>query len=204
MGDERSDEQLLLAMANDPDAFEEFYRRHIGKVMTFAVRRSTNPEDVADLVSAVFLAAIRSTARFDPERGPAIPWLLGIAAHEQARALRQRRREANAIERLKGRALLDEEDHERLTARIDAARLAPQVQNALSTLTRVERQMVELTSLEQLTPTQAAAALHIRPATARMRLNRGRKKLRRALGESDIDFEPGRATTVQPDAGRWA
>lgn len=201
MADDRSDEQLLLVMAEDPDAFEEFYRRHIGKVIGFAVRRCTNAEDVADLVSAVFLQAIHSTSGFDPERGSAVPWLLGIAAHEQARTRRRRWREAAAIDRLEGRALLDEEDHERLAARIDAARLAPRVRDALRALTPMERQMVELTSLEELTPAEAAAALRIRPSTARMRLSRGRKKLRRALGDLEIGFSPARATTVQPDAG---
>lgn len=147
-----------MAMAADPDAFEEFYRRSIGRVVGFAVRRCSNADDVADLVSAVFLQAITSTSGFDPSRGAAVPWLLGIAAHEQARALRCRRREATAMDRLRGRALLDEEDHERLTARIDAAR-APRLRQALEALTPLERQMVELTSLDELTPTEAAVIL---------------------------------------------
>ncbi len=201
---ERSDEQLLLVMAKDPAAFEEFYRRHIAKVMAFAVRRCARPEDVADLVSAVFLAAISSTSRFDPERGRAVPWLLGIAAHESARTYRRRRREAAAMERLKGRTLLDDDDHERLAARIDAARLAPRVRDALMALTGTERQMVELTSLEQLTPAEAAVALGIRPSTARMRLNRARKKLQRALGDSESTFLPRSGNTVRPDAGCWS
>ena len=70
-------------------------------------------------------------------------------------------------------------------------------------LTRVERQMVELTSLEQLTPIEAAVALGIRPSTARMRLNRARKKLRSTLGGSEATFLPARGTTVQPEAGCW-
>lgn len=201
MTEDPSDEDLLLVMAEDPDAFEQFYLRHIDKVMGFAVRRCANPEDVADLVSAVFLQAIDSTSRFDPERGRAVPWLLGIAAHEQARTFRRRRRQAVAIERLKGRALLGEDDQERLAARIDAARLAPHVRVALTALTRIERQMVELTSLEQLTPIEAALALGIRPSTARMRLNRARKKLRSTLGGSEATFLPARGTTVQPEAG---
>lgn len=188
-----------MAMAADPDAFEEFYRRSIGKVVGFAVRRCSNADDVADLVSAVFLQAITSTSGFDPRRGAAVPWLLGIAAHEQARALRCRRREATAMDRLRGRALLDEEDHERLTARIDAARMAPRLRQALEALTPLERQMVELTSLDGLTPTEAAVVLGIRPSTARMRLNRGRRKLRRSLDDVEANLLAGPATTFQPD-----
>ena len=51
MTEDLSDEHLLLVMAEDPDAFEQFYLRHIDKVMGFAVRRCANPDDVADLVS---------------------------------------------------------------------------------------------------------------------------------------------------------
>ena len=181
MEDSRSDEDLLTTMATDPDAFEEFYRRHIGKVMGFAVRRCTTPEEVADLAATVFLAVIDAAPRFDSKLGRAVPWLLGIAAKEQARDVRRRGREAKALARLRGRELLEDADHLRLEEQIDAARLAPQVRVAMAALPRAEREMIELTSLDGLTPAEAAAALGIRPSTARMRLNRGRKKLQRSL-----------------------
>ena len=198
MRDEPSDEDLLLSISTDPDAFEVLYRRHIGKILGFAVRRCGSPEEVADLVSAVFLQAIESAPRFDPQRGRAVPWLLGIAAHERARARRSRRRETRAIERLEGRELLDQEDHQRLAEQIDAARAAPRVREALDRLPPAERQMLELTSLDGLTPSEAAEVLRIRPATARMRLNRGRKKLRRVLGDSERTPSVGRHAAVRP------
>lgn len=112
-----------------------------------------------------------------------MPWLLGIAAHHHAWMLRHSEREARAFRRFAGRALLDRDDYQRLEDQIDAARLAPEVRRAIDALPPGERDVVELTGYEGLTPAEAAAALHIRPATARMRLNRGRKKLRRAMGD---------------------
>ncbi len=52
---ERSDEELLVAVAAGPGARAEFYRRHVAKVLGMGVRRFGNPEDVADFVATVFL-----------------------------------------------------------------------------------------------------------------------------------------------------
>ena len=43
---------------------------------------------VADLVSAVFLAAMQSAKRYDPAKAEAISWLFGIAANLLAIPLR--------------------------------------------------------------------------------------------------------------------
>ncbi|MBW3548679.1 MAG: RNA polymerase sigma factor [Actinobacteria bacterium] len=183
MGDQRLDEELVPLAGSDPAAFEELYRRTVAKVTGFAVRRCSTPEDVADLVAATYLAVIGSAHRFDPERGAALPWLLGIAAHQHAGRVRRSCRELAALGRLAGRSLLDQDDYQRLEEQIDAARLAPQLQSAIETLPVGERRVVELTGFDGLTLAAAAAALDIRPATARMRLSRGRRKLRRLLGD---------------------
>ncbi|HEV2071830.1 MAG TPA: RNA polymerase sigma factor [Acidimicrobiales bacterium] len=194
MGDQRLDELVPLAGC-DPAAFEQLYRRTVGRVTGFAVRRCTTPEDVADLVAATYLAVIGSAHRFDPARGAALPWVLGIAAHHHANGRRRSGREAAAVGRFAGRSLLDEDDYERLEEQLDAARLAPQLQSAIEALPAGERQVVELTGFEGLSLAAAAAALGIRPATARMRLSRGRRKLRRLLGDD------GNATQFGVDAG---
>lgn len=193
MGDRRLDEELVPLAGSDPAAFEELYRRTVGRVTGFAVRRCRTPEDVADLVAATYLAVIDSARRFDPERGAVLPWLLGIAAHQHAGALRRSRREDQAVSRLAGRSLLDEDDYQRLEQAIDAARLHPQLLSAIDALPAGERQVVELTGVNGLTLAAAAAALDIRPATARMRLSRGRKKLRRVVGDDALS--PSRRPT---------
>jgi Sigma-70 region 2 len=50
------DQELLgRVAAADPAAFQELYQRHVDQLIGFAVRRLSSPEEVADLVSAVFL-----------------------------------------------------------------------------------------------------------------------------------------------------
>jgi RNA polymerase sigma factor (sigma-70 family) len=190
-----TDEQLLARAGEDPAAFEEFYRRHVGKVVGFAVRRCSRPGEVPDLVAAVWLEVIESAHLFNPARGRAIPWLLGVTANLMASEARRSRREREAKARLAGRRVLDDDDYTRLEEEIDATGLSSNLRNAISMLPEGERAVVELVVLDELTPGQAAKILGILSATARMRLARGRAKLRRSL-PSFVVTAP--ATTPQP------
>lgn len=190
-----TDEQLLARAGEDPAAFEEFYRRHVGKVVGFAVRRCSRPGEVPDLVAAVWLEVIESAHLFNPARGRAVPWLLGVAANLMASEARRSRREREAKARLAGRRVLDDDDYTRLEEEIDATDLSSNLRNAISMLPEGERAVVELVVLDELTPGQAAKTLGILSATARMRLARGRAKLRRSL-PSFVVTAP--ANTPQP------
>lgn len=190
-----TDEQLLARAGKDPAAFEEFYRRHVGKVVGFAVRRCSRPGEVPDLVAAVWLEVIESAHLFNPARGRAVPWLLGVAANLMASEARRSRREREAKARLAGRRVLDDDDYTRLEEEIDATDLSSNLRNAISMLPEGERAVVELVVLDELTPGQAAKTLGILSATARMRLARGRAKLRRSL-PSFVVTAP--ANTPQP------
>jgi RNA polymerase sigma factor (sigma-70 family) len=175
---ERTDEELLRRIPNDPIAVEEFYRRHVRKITTFAVRRCATPEEVRDLVAAVWLEVIESAHRFNPQLGRAVPWLLAIASNLAASEARRRSREREAAVRLGGQRSLDEDDLARLEERLDAARHVRAMGDQLSRLPRGERAIADLVMLAGLSPTEAAIGLGISSATARMRLTRARKRLR--------------------------
>ncbi|HVM13866.1 MAG TPA: sigma-70 family RNA polymerase sigma factor [Egibacteraceae bacterium] len=178
--DGRSDQELVAQLARDADALEEFYRRHVDKVVGFASRRMATPDEVADLAAGVFLAVIDASDRYDPGRGEPVSWLLGIAANQVAAQRRRHARDRRLQERLCGRRLLDADDYERLEARIDAERAARRLYAALQDLPEGEREVMDLVGVEGLTPAAAASALGISPASARMRLARARRKLRRS------------------------
>jgi len=178
-----TEEQLLVQAGRDRAAFEEFYRRTVARVVAFAARRCSRPEEVPDLVAAIWLEVIASAHRFDPRPGRAVPWVLGVAAHVTASDARRRAREREAAERLAGRRVLDEDDVARLERAIDAAAIAPEARAAIEGLPPGERVVIELVAMEGLTQEEAARALGLRPAAARMRLARARRKLREALGD---------------------
>ena len=48
----------LRGIATDPDAFEAFYREHLGAIQRFVARRVHDPEQAADLTSDIFMTVI--------------------------------------------------------------------------------------------------------------------------------------------------
>jgi RNA polymerase sigma factor (sigma-70 family) len=121
---------------------------------------------------------MRSSHTFDPRRGTALRWLYGVASRQLANGARERARRVRAELRLAGQRLIEPDDLERIERQIDASAMARQLHRAMAALPPGEREVVELVVREALTPAQAAAALGIRPVTARVRLLKARRKLR--------------------------
>ena len=173
-----SDDGLLARARTDTDAFELFYRRHVERMIRFAARRAGDAHEVADLVADIFVAAIESVDRYDPRRGSAVAWLYGIANNVAADRWRGARRRGAAASRVAGRRLLDDDDVARIDARIDAERQRRELLEALGALPSPQREVLILVDVDGLEPAEAARALGIRPPNARMRLMRGRRRLR--------------------------
>jgi RNA polymerase sigma-70 factor (ECF subfamily) len=173
--------EQLRWIGTDPDLFEAFYREHVEDLQRFVARRVGDRERAADLTAEIFLAAIDSAHRYRPRRGTPKAWLYGIARVLVANDRRQRGRERAGEERLRGSALLDEEDTARMDARLDAAAQSRRLYAAMDRLPEAERAVLELVAIDELTVGEAAAAAGVRPVTARVRLHRARRKLRDEL-----------------------
>ena len=164
----------------DPDLFDAFYSEHVTDLQRFVARRVSDRERVADLTADIFLAAIDSAHRY--RGGTPKTWLYGIARAVVAEDWRRSARERDREERLRGSALLDEEEATRIEKRIDAAAGSRRLYQAMDCLGEDERAVLELVAIDELTVAEAAAAVGVRPVTARVRLHRARRKLRAELG----------------------
>jgi RNA polymerase sigma-70 factor (ECF subfamily) len=173
----------------DPQAFTEFYRAHVAGVLRFVTRRVDDPHVAADITSDVFQAVIESAAGYRPQRGGEAAWLYGITRNHIAAHVRQRAREAVRQQRLAGRRHLDADDIDRLEEQIDAARAARALYHRLEVLPSAERAVLELVTVDDMSVTEAAAVLGIRPGTARIRLFRARRALRSA-GTDRVPIDP--------------
>lgn len=80
--DPRTDGQLLIATAGDPEAFGIFYGRHVRGVLSFFRRRVGSAELALDLTAETFAAALEASPRYQPRPEPARGWLYGIAWNE--------------------------------------------------------------------------------------------------------------------------
>jgi RNA polymerase sigma-70 factor (ECF subfamily) len=89
-----SDEALVAGLAaGDPDATAVLVRRFEGRVYGLALSIARQPEAAAEVAQDAFVRAWRYAASFDPRRGSAAAWLLGIArnaALDHLRALGRR------------------------------------------------------------------------------------------------------------------
>ncbi len=172
------------AREGDTDAFAELVRRHQGLVYRTLIGLTSSAEEAEDGSQAVFVNAFRKirdfagAARFST-------WLTRIAIHEGLDRLRRRR----PTESLDAGTEEDEgfrpsnleswiEDPERLYAREEMRRI---VRQELGRLPVLYRTAVMLRDIEQLSTSEAAAALEIPAATLKTRLLRGRLMMREAL-----------------------
>ena len=173
----RSDLELLREVVTSPAALEAFYRRHVESVTRFLARRCRTPEDLADAVSATFLAVLVSARSYNPDLGSPRAWLFAIARNEalgQGRSLG--RREA-LRHRLNGNALLSSDDTDRLVELIDAELRSARLQETLSGASVGELELLHSMVSQDATVTEASISMGISSATGRKRLERLRRRV---------------------------
>jgi RNA polymerase sigma-70 factor, ECF subfamily len=181
----------LGAIDTDPDAFEDFYREHVEAVQRFVARRVPDPHLAADLTAEVFLAAIDSAHTYRPGSGRPIAWLFGVARNVVAAEHRRGARELRARSRLPAAGeLVEPDDLAGLCARIDAEAESRRLYQAMDRLSASQRAVLELVALDGLEVSEAARALGIRPAAARVRLHRARRHLQTELGPGEVEGTP--------------
>src|ERR1700729_2506270 len=175
--DPRTDGQLLVATAEDPEAFAVFYRRHVRGVLSFFRRRAGSAEVALDLTAETFAAALEASARYELRPEPARNWLYGIAWNKLHEA--QRRGYADdSVRRALGMApiLLTDEGIERIEALAGGAGL-----ELLDGLPAEQRDAVRARVIEGRGYDEIAADLSCSPSLVRKRVSRGLRRLRSDL-----------------------
>ncbi|SEL36497.1 RNA polymerase sigma factor [Streptacidiphilus jiangxiensis] len=162
----------------DPSGFAEFYEQNFAAILGFVTRRTDNVHLAADLTADIFLTALEQVESYDARRGTPAAWLYGIARNVLATHFRGSARERRAVSRIAGHRMLDEQDVAAIESRIDAARAARELTGLHAALSEPLRAVLDLVAVDGLTIREAAQALGISAATARMRLHRARKALK--------------------------
>jgi RNA polymerase sigma factor (sigma-70 family) len=181
--DPMEDSVLVQASQTDPQRFAELYDRHAPDIHRYVARR-LGDSAADDVVAETFLVAFRRRDRFDPSRGAARPWLYGIASnliagHRRSEVMQYRVLAKTAVDPVV------ESHHHRAEERVAAAAVTRQLGAALARLAKRDRDVLLLVAWESLTYDEVAQALGIPIGTVRSRLNRARKKVRKALGGVD-------------------
>jgi RNA polymerase sigma-70 factor (ECF subfamily) len=162
------------------DGFGEVFGRYAPAILRYAQRRLDSREAAQDVVSDTFTAAWRHWDR-RPAPEVLLPWLYAIAGN----AVRDQWRSAQR--------------QRRLTGRLSALRpagpsgdpgegvvLGRSISQALAALPEADREVLRLVAWEGQTDARTLGlALGVRPASARSRVLRARRRLRALLDEAD-------------------
>lgn len=179
----------------DPDAFEQLYRAHAGRLYTLIVRMVASAETAEDLLQEVFLNAYRKVSNFRGESSLGT-WLYRMAVN-------------HCLDYLRGRhgkmaRTTDSIDDEGM---VEPAAVAPLVASAISRLD-LERAIEQLPDgcrtafvlhdVEGFEHHEIATMLGISEGTSKSQVHKARMKLRAMLKGSKA--APPRALSAQ--AGR--
>lgn len=172
-----------LASGGNGQAFDVLLERHHGSIHRLCWSVLGDRPDADDATQETFVRAYQSLGRYDATRAFS-PWLRGIAAKVCLQSLRRRSRNTQRQTSLEAEFVEP--------AAPDAAetsRLAEEAVLALSRLEETYRLPLAMFYLEDASVAEMAEALDITPGAARVRLHRGREKLREMLidGSGDDD-----------------
>ncbi|MGV9308858.1 MULTISPECIES: RNA polymerase sigma factor [unclassified Nonomuraea] len=163
-----------------PEGFREIFDAYFEEIFRYVAQR-LGPDDAEDVVAETFLTAFRKRDRYDPERAGVRSWLYGIATNLIGK---HRRAEVRAL-RARGRMAADRDVSglaDVVAMRVSAQSLGPSLAGAIARLGKGDRDVLLLVALAGLSHEEIATALGIPYGTVGSRLNRARKKLRKALG----------------------
>lgn len=165
-------------MRSDDAGFTSIYTEHYGRVLGYAMRRTT-ADAAREVADEVLLIAWR---RRDGLPEAVLPWLLVTARN----VLSEHRRRGHRVDalaeeiarttRVVHEAGPDETVLERLT-----------VLTALAALSDSHRDVLIMTVWDGLSPREAPRVAGCSPATVTVRLHRARQSLTRALHRADAD-----------------
>ena len=173
------EELVVEAQAGNDGAFEELVRLTYADTYTLAFRMLGNEEDARDVVQEAYLKAHKGLKRF---RGDAkiSTWLYRITSN-CAHTFMTRRIKHNHDELPQDFTVVDKNLDRDPVHRVDVVGLRGELKDALEALPYKLRSVVVLRDIYDLAHEDIAKQLDITESAAKVRLHRGRQKLREIL-----------------------
>jgi RNA polymerase sigma factor (sigma-70 family) len=166
-----------------PDAREErfsaLYKQTRPRIIAYVLRRTSSPEDAADIVAEVYEITWRRLEDV-PEHHAGLLWLYVTARYVLANQGRRARRRNETNTRLA-------DELRRAPLRIEATDEKSLVlRSCLASLAPDERELLMLAGWEGLNASEIGRVLGCSPTAARIRLHRSRARLKSAMAEAPL------------------
>lgn len=173
--------QVLAEVAKgDQDAFAQLYDAVAGPVLGLVRSVLRDPAQSEEVAQEVMVQVWRSAARYQPERGSVMAWVLTLA---HRRAVDRVRSAQAAADREQRAALLDHTpDFDQVSEQVETRLEREHVRRCLRTLTELQRQSVTLAYYRGLTYREVAELLAIPLGTVKARMRDGLIRMRDCLG----------------------
>jgi len=166
--------------AGDQSAMAQLYDESSSLVYSVALRMLGDAADAEEVTLDVYTQVWRTAATYDPNRGKATAWLVTLARSRAIDRLRSRggrdRRELPILQSEEMRS--DSASPELMT---DTAQRRRHIIAALATLSREQREAIELAFFSGLTHCELAERLGQPLGTVKTRIRLGMMKLREQL-----------------------
>ena len=178
--DEKLTELLKACSLGDEAAFAKLYDATAARLFGLVLRTVRDRAQAEEVTQDAYLDIWRTSARFDPDRGSALSWLMSIGhrkAVDRVRSAQAARRRDTAYQALDQAAPFDQ-TVEQAHRNLDAQR----VRRALQTLTQTQRGALELAYFGGYTHREVAAMMDLPLGTAKTRIRDGLIRLRDTLG----------------------
>jgi RNA polymerase sigma-70 factor, ECF subfamily len=186
-----ADRAVLARIANgELNALDELYERYKTMAYSIAYRITDDASLAEDVVQDAYLGVWRNAARYIEGRGSVKTWLLSIVHHRAIDAIRRRRPTTELPERddVPPATLTLPDVWGEVAANLDAET----VRTALSALTDVQREAIELAYFGGLTQVEIAEQTSTPLGTVKSRMRLGLLAMRRALtGEAEPSIGAG-------------
>jgi RNA polymerase sigma-70 factor (ECF subfamily) len=181
--DPRTDEDLLQATPESPEAFGVFYRRHVDAVLAFFRVRTGDPELAADLMAETFAAALLAAPRFKRRKEPAVAWLFTIARRKLIDSWRRGKVEDAARRKLGMEPMeLDDGGLAHIDSMIDDERNPLPLTELMNRLPADQREALRLRVLDEREYAEIAREMECSEAVVRQRVSRATRTLRSMRG----------------------
>ena len=176
------DRQLLqLMLAGEERGFTSLYKRHQASVYRFSLQISGRPHLAEDVTQETFLVLIRAPHRYQPERGPLLLYLFGIARKLAWKSMRRERFSSTLDDDYVQPVWLPD-----LAGDLERKREAMQLTGVILSLPRKYREIAVLCALQELSYEEAATVVGCSVGTVRSRLHRAKDLLVRKLKERGL------------------
>ncbi|MFD6419280.1 sigma-70 family RNA polymerase sigma factor [Streptomyces sp. NPDC060194] len=164
----------------DQDAFASLYDVVCSPVLGLVRSVLRDPAQSEEVAQEVFVEVWRTAARYRPERGGVMNWVLTLA---HRRAVDRVRSAQASSDREQRAALLEHTPaYDEVTEQVEASLEREQVRRCLRTLTELQRQSVTLAYYRGLTYREVGELLAVPLGTVKTRLRDGLIRMRDCLG----------------------